>query len=57
MLMAESVQITTSENAAKIVVDGNEISDVLEYELKEDQEGTILTLKILITGLIEARIE
>lgn len=55
--MAESVQITTSENAAKIVVDGNEISDVLEYELKEDQEGTILTLKILITGLIEARIE
>ena len=57
MLMAKSVQITTSENAAKIVVDGNEISDVLEYELKEDQEGTILTLKILVTGSIEARIK
>ena len=55
--MAESAQITTNKNAAKIVVDGNEISDVLEYELKEDQEGTILTLKILVTGSIEARIE
>ena len=55
--MAESVHITTRENAAKVVVDGNEISDVLEYELKEDQECTILTLKILITGSSEAQIE
>lgn len=55
--MAESVQITTRENAAKIVVDGNEISDVLEYELKEDSQGAVLTLRICVRGTIEARIE
>lgn len=46
--MAESVHITTRENAAKVVVDGNEISDVLEYELKENGQGAVLTLRILV---------
>ena len=54
--MAESVQITTSENAAKIVVDGNEISDVLEYELKENSQGAVLTLRILVKGDINANL-
>lgn len=53
----EWVQITTRENAAKVVVDGNEISDVLEYELKEDSQGAVLTLRICVRGTIEARIE
>ena len=55
--MAESVQITTRENAAKVVVDGNEISDVLEYELKENGQGAVLMLRIYVKGTIEARIE
>ena len=55
--MAESIQITTRENAAKVVVDGNEISDVLEYKLKEDCKGAVLTLRIYVKGTIEARIE
>ena len=55
--MAEWVQITTRENAAKVVVDGNEISDILEYELKENGQGAVLTLRIYVKGTIEARIE
>ena len=55
--MAESIHITTRENAAKVVVDGNEISDVLEYELKENGQGAVLTLRICVRGTIEARIE
>lgn len=54
--MAESVQITTSKNAAKIVVDGNEISDVLEYELKEDYEGTVLALRVLVKSNINVNL-
>mgnify|MGYP005798201621 FL=1 len=54
--MAESVQITTRENAAKIVVDGNEISDVLEYELKENCQGAVLTLRVLVKGDINANL-
>ncbi len=54
--MAESVQITTRENAAKVVVDGNEISDVLEYELKENGQGAVLTLRILVKGDINANL-
>ena len=54
--MAESVQITTSENAAKLVVDGNEISDVLEYELKEDCKGTVLALRVLVKSNINVNL-
>lgn len=47
--MAKTLEIITNENAAKIVVDGNEISDVISYRLSEDGEGTVLELKIAIT--------
>lgn len=55
--MAQTVSIMTAENAAKIIVDGNEISDVLGYKLEEDGNSAVLTLKIAVTGMIEARIE
>ncbi len=54
--MAKSVQITTRENAAKIVVDGNEISDVIAYTLEETAKGVaMLKLEIAITGEVEVR--
>ena len=48
--MARTFEITTEGNAAKIVVDGNEISDVIECNLRKNNEGTILEIKIAITG-------
>lgn len=56
-LMAQTVLISTQQNAAKIIVDGNEINDVLEYHLEEGSGIASLTLKIAITGKIEAQIE
>lgn len=47
--MAKSLEITTSKNAIKVVVDGNKIDDVISYELIENiNEGTVLRLKIAI---------
>lgn len=47
--MAKKLLIETGENAAKIVVDGNELADVLSYSLKEDYEaGVVLTVSIQI---------
>lgn len=54
--MAKAVHIRTKENAAKIVVDGNEISDVLSYELFEDSRGARLKLEVAITDSVEAQI-
>lgn len=48
--MAKTLEIITKENATKIVVDGNEISDVIECNLCKNNEGTILEIKIAITG-------
>lgn len=55
--MAQVVSIKTEENAAKIIVDGNEISDVLSYRLEEDSNNATLTLKIAVKGEIVAQIE
>lgn len=54
--MAKTLSITTEENAAKIIVDGNEISDVVSYELSENYGGAFLTVKIVVTGAIEVQI-
>lgn len=54
--MAKSVKISTKENTAKIVVDGNEVSDVISYELTENQEGARIKLEILIMDSVEAQI-
>ncbi|SBV94017.1 hypothetical protein KL86CLO1_10456 [uncultured Eubacteriales bacterium] len=54
--MAQTVVIKTEKNAAKIVVDGNEISDVISYVLSEDPNGARLTIEISITGEIEVRL-
>jgi len=53
--MAETIEITTSENTAKIVVDGNEIRDVIRYSLDEDSSERTLTLVIAIKGSALAR--
>ena len=47
--MAKSLQIIAEENATHVIVDGNEISDVVEYQLTEDHEAAYLTLKIFIS--------
>ena len=52
--MAKSVIIQTRENAAKIIVDGVEINDVLSYTLHGDNNGARLTLEIAITDAAEA---
>lgn len=52
--MAKSVKIYTKENTAKIIVDGNEIHDVVSYELSENRDGAFLTLKVAITDTVEA---
>jgi len=48
--MAKTVSICTEKNAAKIVVDGNEIHDVISYVLEETTEGATLKLTIAIMG-------
>ncbi len=55
--MAQTVSITTKENVAKIIVDGNEVSDVLSYRLEETENLATLTLKLAVKGKIEAQIE
>lgn len=55
--MAKTVHILTKENAAEIIVDGNKISDVISYELKEDpNNGPRLTVEIAIMDEVEARL-
>ena len=55
--IARTVQISTKEGAARIVVDGNELSDVISYELMENCEGARLKLEILIMDSVEAQIQ
>lgn len=53
--MARSVRIETNKNTVKIVVDGNEIHDVLEYQLEESAQGAFLTLHVAITESVEVQ--
>ena len=53
--MAQPLKIIAEGNATHIIVDGNEISDVVEYELMEDHKGAYLTLKIFISRPIEVQ--
>ena len=53
--MAKSVKIYTKQNIAKIIVDGNEIHDVVSYELSENRDGAFLTLKIAV-GEVDAAV-
>ena len=53
--MAKSLQIIAEENAPHVIVDGNEISDVVEYQLTEDHKAAYLTLKIFISRPIEVQ--
>ena len=54
--MAKTIFICTKENTAQIIVDGNEISDVLSYELSENTQGARLKLELAVIGAIEAQI-
>ena len=56
-ILAKSVVISTKENAAKIVVDGNEISDIISYNLFEDRSRRALTLEIAVTDTIEVQMQ
>lgn len=51
-MMAQTVQITKENDITKIVVDGNEITDVVSYEMKE-QAGApaILYLSFLVNAV------
>lgn len=55
--MAQTASIKSKENAVEIIVDGNEIHDVIGYQLEEGPDIATLTLKIVVIGKIEARIE
>ena len=46
--MAKELKILAKDNAAKIIVDGNEIHDVIRYGLTEDERGARLELTIAI---------
>lgn len=49
--MAQSVHIFKENDTTKITVDGNEIQDVISYELSEDVDSlATLTLKIAVLG-------
>lgn len=53
----ETLLIESKKNTLQIVVDGNEMKDVLRYELAERaNELPTLTLEMAITGKIEARL-
>ena len=52
--MAKSVSIKTEENATRIIIDGNEINDVVSYQLSESADSAFLEIKIAILGVIEA---
>ena len=51
--MAESLRIETKQNAAKLIVDGNEIRDVLEYRLEESAQKRVLTVSVAIKDSVE----
>lgn len=46
--MAKELKILAKDNAAKIIIDGNEIHDVISYKLTEDEKGAQLELVIAI---------
>lgn len=54
--MAKTLAITAKENAVEIIVDGNKVNGVIQYELKEDEKGSRLKLEIDIDGTIEVRL-
>lgn len=53
--MAQFLKIVAEENITHIIVDGKEISDVVEYQLTEDHKAAYLTLKIFISRPIEVQ--
>lgn len=55
--MARTISISAKDNAAKIIVDGNEISDVISYVLEETPKGATLKLEIAIMGEIEVQMQ
>ena len=56
MPMAQSLKIVAEENATHVIVDGNEINDVVAYQLTEDHKAAYLTLKIFISGSMEVNL-
>lgn len=55
--MAKAISISTQENAVKIVIDGNEINDVISYQLSDDGSCPRLTIEIAVMGEVEAHLE
>ncbi|MEG1880393.1 MAG: hypothetical protein RR145_03645 [Oscillospiraceae bacterium] len=53
--MAKSLYIGSNSNGCKIVVDGNEITDIMSYILEENATGATLTLVLSITDKIEVQ--
>ena len=46
--MAKTLEIVGMKSRVCLVVDGYELDDVLQYNLEEDAQGVILTVKISI---------
>ena len=54
--MAQSLKIVAKGNATHLIIDGNEIDDVVEYQLTEDHQAAYLTLKVFISRPIEVQL-
>ena len=56
--MAENLLIQKKDNTTKIFLDGNEIRNVISYELSEKaDEMPSIKLEVCITGEIEAQLK
>lgn len=54
--MAKSVTITSEKGAFQLTIDGQEVKDVISYQLANKVESVpTLTLKIAILGSIAAK--
>ena len=54
--MARTFEITTEGNAAKIVVDGNEISDVIECNLRKTTKEPYWRLRLQLLEMYHTTI-
>jgi len=54
--LAQTLSILCKKNTVQIIVDGNEMHDVLYYNLEEGSSIAVLTLKVAVTGEIEVQL-
>lgn len=53
--VAQTLEIRTKKDTVQLVLDGNEIHDVLSYQLEERPDQLpVLTVRVAITGGVAA---